>query len=210
MDKAELLNLYQQMVTIRLMEEKCEELYQKGKIGGFMHLYIGQEACAAGAITALTPDDKWITAYRDHAHPLGLGTSARAVMAELYGKETGVSKGKGGSMHIFDKSKNFFGGHGIVFFDECDSEDDRRYTLAHEVAHVARGDFAAALVGQLGVALHFYNPLVHWLARRLRLEQEMAADVWGARALGSRQLYLTTLAQMALRASDPPLCCAAA
>jgi pyruvate dehydrogenase E1 component alpha subunit len=84
------------------------------KIRGFCHLYIGQEACAAGAVSALTKNDKWITAYRDHAHPLALGTSPNAVMAELYGKETGCSKGKGGSMHIFDKEHHFFGGHGIV------------------------------------------------------------------------------------------------
>jgi pyruvate dehydrogenase E1 component alpha subunit len=77
-------------------------------------LYIGQEACVAGAVTALTKDDKWITAYRDHAHPLALGTDPKAVMAELFAKETGISKGKGGSMHIFDKEHHFFGGHGIV------------------------------------------------------------------------------------------------
>ncbi len=105
---------YEMMYLMRRFEDRAGQLYGMQKIRGFCHLYIGQEACAAGAITALTADDKWITAYRDHAHPLGLGTSARAVMAELYGKETGISKGKGGSMHIFDKSKNFFGGHGIV------------------------------------------------------------------------------------------------
>lgn len=77
-------------------------------------MYNGQEACAAGAVSALTADDKWITAYRDHGHPLALGTDPRAIMAELYGKATGTTKGKGGSMHIFDKSKNFVGGHGIV------------------------------------------------------------------------------------------------
>jgi pyruvate dehydrogenase E1 component alpha subunit len=105
---------YEMMYLMRRFEDRAGQLYGMQKIRGFCHLYIGQEACAAGAITALTADDNWITAYRDHAHPLGLGTSARAVMAELYGKETGISKGKGGSMHIFDKSKNFFGGHGIV------------------------------------------------------------------------------------------------
>ena len=89
-------------------------MYGQQKIRGFCHLYIGQEACASGAITALTKDDKWITAYRCHAHPLGLGTDPGAIMAELYGKATGTTKGKGGSMHIFDKERNFFGGHGIV------------------------------------------------------------------------------------------------
>ncbi len=105
---------YEMMYLMRKFEDKAGQLYGMQKIRGFCHLYIGQEACAAGAITALTKDDKWITAYRDHAHPLGLGTDPKRVMAELYGKETGVTKGKGGSMHIFDKSKNFFGGHGIV------------------------------------------------------------------------------------------------
>ncbi len=108
------LRWYEMMYLMRKFEDKAGQLYGMQKIRGFCHLYIGQEACAAGAITALTKDDKWITAYRDHAHPLGLGTSPNAVMAELYGKETGTTKGKGGSMHIFDKAHNFVGGHGIV------------------------------------------------------------------------------------------------
>jgi pyruvate dehydrogenase E1 component alpha subunit len=105
---------FRSMLLMRRFEEKAGQLYGQQKIRGFCHLYIGQEACASGAVTALTKDDKWITAYRDHGHPLALGTSARAVMAELYGKATGTTKGKGGSMHIFDKSVNFVGGHGIV------------------------------------------------------------------------------------------------
>ena len=108
------LRWYDMMVLMRKFEEKAGQLYGQQKIKGFCHLYIGQEACAAGAITALEKDDKWITAYRDHAHPLGLGTSPNAVMAELFAKATGCSKGKGGSMHIFDKEVNFVGGHGIV------------------------------------------------------------------------------------------------
>ncbi|KAA5546408.1 pyruvate dehydrogenase (acetyl-transferring) E1 component subunit alpha [Adhaeribacter rhizoryzae] len=108
------LRWYEMMQLMRKFEEKAGQLYGQQKIKGFCHLYIGQEACAAGAITALTKDDKWITAYRDHAHPLGLGTSPNAVMAELFAKSTGCSKGKGGSMHIFDKEVNFVGGHGIV------------------------------------------------------------------------------------------------
>ncbi len=105
---------YESMQLMRKFEERSGQLYGMQKIKGFCHLYIGQEACVAGAVSALTKDDKWITAYRDHAHPLGLGTDPSAIMAELYGKETGVSKGKGGSMHLFDKEHNFFGGHGIV------------------------------------------------------------------------------------------------
>lgn len=105
---------YDSMQLMRKFEERAGQLYGMQKIKGFCHLYIGQEACAAGAISALTKGDKYITAYRDHAHPLALGTDPKAVMAELFAKETGISKGKGGSMHIFDKANGFFGGHGIV------------------------------------------------------------------------------------------------
>lgn len=105
---------YESMLLMRKFEEKAGQLYGQQKIKGFCHLYIGQEACAAGSVSALQKGDKYITAYRDHAHPLALGTSANAIMAELYGKATGVSKGKGGSMHMFDKEVGFVGGHGIV------------------------------------------------------------------------------------------------
>ncbi len=105
---------YESMMLMRKFEEKCAQLYGQQKIRGFCHLYIGQEACVSGAITALQAGDKWITAYRDHGHPLGLGTSPDAIMAELFAKATGCSKGKGGSMHLFDKEHNFIGGHGIV------------------------------------------------------------------------------------------------
>ena len=102
------------MILMRRFEEKAGQLYGQQKIRGFCHLYIGQEACAAGAVSALREGDKYITAYRDHAHPLALGTSPDKIMAELFGKVTGVSKGKGGSMHMFDKERGFAGGHGIV------------------------------------------------------------------------------------------------
>lgn len=105
---------FENMYLIRKFEEKAGQLYGQQKIRGFCHLYIGQEACASGAFTALNRDDKWITAYRDHGQPLALGTDPKAVMAELYGKATGTTKGKGGSMHIFDKEHHFLGGHGIV------------------------------------------------------------------------------------------------
>lgn len=108
------LNWYEQIVLMRKFEEKAGQLYGQQKIKGFCHLYIGQEACAAGSASALIKGDKWITSYRDHAFPLVLGTSPNAIMAELYGKVTGCSKGKGGSMHIFDKENGFAGGHGIV------------------------------------------------------------------------------------------------
>ena len=105
---------YERMMLMRKFEEKAGQLYGQQKIKGFCHLYIGQEACAAGAVSALLKGDKYITAYRDHAHPIALGTDPRRVMAELFAKETGISKGKGGSMHMFDKENHFFGGHGIV------------------------------------------------------------------------------------------------
>jgi len=105
---------FESMMLMRRFEEKAGQLYGQQKIRGFCHLYIGQEACVAGAVSALTKDDSWITAYRDHAHPLALGSDPNRIMAELFGKETGTSGGKGGSMHIFDKDVNFFGGHGIV------------------------------------------------------------------------------------------------
>jgi pyruvate dehydrogenase E1 component alpha subunit len=108
------LKWYEDMLLMRKFEEKAGQLYGQQKIRGFCHLYIGQEAIVAGAMSVLTPNDNMITAYRDHAHALAKGISARAVMAELFAKITGCSKGKGGSMHMFSKEKKFFGGHGIV------------------------------------------------------------------------------------------------
>jgi pyruvate dehydrogenase E1 component alpha subunit len=108
------MHWYESMLLMRRFEEKAGQLYGQQKIKGFCHLYIGQEACVAGAVSALEKDDKYITAYRDHAHPIGLGTDPKYIMAELFAKATGISKGKGGSMHMFDKEHNFFGGHGIV------------------------------------------------------------------------------------------------
>lgn len=105
---------YERMLLMRKFEEKAGQLYGQQKIKGFCHLYIGQEACVAGAVSALVKGDKYITAYRDHAHPIALGTDPKKIMAELFAKETGISKGKGGSMHMFDKENHFFGGHGIV------------------------------------------------------------------------------------------------
>lgn len=105
---------YESMLVMRRFEEKCGEMYIQQKIRGFCHLYIGQEALVAGAESAITKDDRVITAYRDHAHPIGRGMHPKYILAELLGKITGCSKGKGGSMHIFSKEYNFFGGHGIV------------------------------------------------------------------------------------------------
>jgi len=105
---------YELMLLLRRFEEKVGQLYGMQKIRGFCHLYIGQEAVAAGCMTATNPDDKFITAYRDHALAVAKGVSAKSCMAELYGKATGCSKGKGGSMHFFGVDVGFFGGHGIV------------------------------------------------------------------------------------------------
>lgn len=114
MEKAEFLDLYYQMVLIRKVEEAAAQLYQEGKIGGFLHLYIGQEAVSTGLISARKPEDRVITAYRDHGVAINCGIPAKLVMAELLGKSTGTSKGKGGSMHLADVQKNFWGGHAIV------------------------------------------------------------------------------------------------
>ncbi|MEJ6617241.1 MAG: pyruvate dehydrogenase (acetyl-transferring) E1 component subunit alpha [Crocinitomicaceae bacterium] len=105
---------YKDMLLIRKFEEKTGQLYIQQKFGGFCHLYIGQEAIVAGTASACRKGDKHMTAYRDHGHPLALGTDPRVLMAELYGRSTGCSKGKGGSMHFFDKEVGFMGGHGIV------------------------------------------------------------------------------------------------
>jgi pyruvate dehydrogenase E1 component alpha subunit len=112
--KESYIKWYREMLLMRKFEEKCGALYIQQKFGGFCHLYIGQEAVLSGMMEAIRPTDRVITAYRDHAHPLVMGSDPKKVMAELYGKSTGLSKGKGGSMHMFDKEKNLFGGHGIV------------------------------------------------------------------------------------------------
>jgi pyruvate dehydrogenase E1 component alpha subunit len=113
-DKKTYLYWYELMLLCRRFEEKCGQLYTMQKFGGFCHLYIGQEALVAGSESVLRRDDRVITAYRNHVHPIGRGMHPKYVMAELYGKKTGCSKGKGGSMHMFSKELSFFGGHGIV------------------------------------------------------------------------------------------------
>jgi pyruvate dehydrogenase E1 component alpha subunit len=114
LSKDEFLRLYREMLLIRRFEEKSGQLYGMGLIGGFCHLYIGQEAVVVGMTAIARPEDTVITAYRDHGHMLATGMDPRGVMAELTGRIGGYSKGKGGSMHMFSREKNFFGGHGIV------------------------------------------------------------------------------------------------
>ena len=112
--KAQLHDLYRQMHLIRVFEERASEQYMRGKIWGFLHLYIGEEAIAVGAISALEEHDYVVTHYRDHGHAISKGLDPKILMAELFGKATGCSKGRGGSMHLFDASRNFMGGYAIV------------------------------------------------------------------------------------------------
>ncbi|MCH7587827.1 MAG: pyruvate dehydrogenase (acetyl-transferring) E1 component subunit alpha [Chloroflexi bacterium] len=114
MDKDTMLDLYHEMVLVRRLEEAFETLYQEGKIGGFLHLYIGQEAVGSGVIGARQPQDRVITAYRDHGIAISCGIDPKSIVAELFGKEAGTSKGRGGSMHLGNTDLNFWGGHAIV------------------------------------------------------------------------------------------------
>ena len=114
LDEKEMLRLYHEMVLVRRLEEESARLYQQGKIGGFLHLYIGQEAVASGILSVRSPQDRVLTAYRDHGVAIACGIEPKYVMSELLGKATGSSKGKGGSMHLADVSKNYWGGYAIV------------------------------------------------------------------------------------------------
>src|ERR687889_2861325 len=113
LDDDHLLDLYKKMVLIRVFEEATQRGFRKGKIGGYLHVYTGQEAVATGFVDAYKEGDRVITAYRDHPFPLLLGSDPKSVMAELYGKGTGLVKGKGGSMHLFDVENGLYGGYGI-------------------------------------------------------------------------------------------------
>ncbi len=114
LDREHALHLLKEMLRIRRLEEKCAELYQATKIRGFLHLYIGEEAVAVGAMQALQPEDAIVATYREHGHALARGVSANAIMAEMYGKVEGCSRGRGGSMHLFDAATRFYGGNAIV------------------------------------------------------------------------------------------------
>jgi len=108
------LALLRAMLRVRRFEERCAELYQQEKIRGFLHLYIGEEAVAAGVLQALAPDDAVVATYREHGHALLKGVTARSIMAEMYGKQEGCSRGRGGSMHLFNVARRFYGGNAIV------------------------------------------------------------------------------------------------
>src|SRR4030065_507495 len=112
--RTEALDLFRRMSLIRRFEERAEEAYGQGKIGGFLHLYIGEEAIAVGAMAGLHPDDDVVTHYRDHGYVLARGVGPKKVMAELYGKSTGLGKGQGGSMHLADVSRHLWGGYAVV------------------------------------------------------------------------------------------------
>jgi pyruvate dehydrogenase E1 component alpha subunit len=114
LDKHHLLERLKHMLRIRLFEEKCAELYTQQKIRGFLHLYIGEEAIAVGVMAALLPQDEIVATYREHGHALARGLSMKSILAEMYGHTNGCSKGRGGSMHLFDKENNFYGGNAIV------------------------------------------------------------------------------------------------
>src|SRR3990172_572960 len=114
LDREHALNLLKEMLRIRRLEEKCAELYQATKIRGFLHLYIGEEAVAVGAMQALESQDAIVATYREHGHALARGVSADSIMAEMYGKIEGCSHGRGGSMHLFDAATRFYGGNAIV------------------------------------------------------------------------------------------------
>ena len=157
---------YKDMLLIRKFEEKTGQLYIQQKFGGFCHLYIGQEAIVAGTASACQAGDKHMTAYRDHAHPIALGTDPRVLMAELYGRSTGCSKGKGGSMHFFDKERNFMGGHGIVGAQIAMGAGvafAEKYNGTDNVAFVSMGDGAVrqgALHETFNMAMMWKLPVV--------------------------------------------------
>lgn len=157
---------YKDMLLIRKFEEKTGQLYIQQKFGGFCHLYIGQEAIVVGTASACKKGDKHMTAYRDHGHPIALGTDPRVLMAELYGRTTGCSKGKGGSMHFFDKEVNFMGGHGIVGAQIAMGAGvafAEKYNETGNVAFVSMGDGAVrqgALHETFNMAMVWKLPVV--------------------------------------------------
>lgn len=159
--KSVYLKWYKDMLLMRKFEEKAGQLYIQQKFGGFCHLYIGQEAVVAGTVSGSKKGDKHMTAYRDHAHPIGLGTDPRVLMAELYGRSTGCSKGKGGSMHFFDKEVGFMGGHGIVGAQIAMGAGvafAEKYNKTKNVCFVSMGDGAV----RQGALHETFNMAMNW------------------------------------------------
>jgi len=165
-DKARLLKLYREMLLIRRFEEKTAEMYQAAKIGGFCHLNIGEEATIVGTISALRPQDYVYSTYREHGHALAKGVDPNAVMAELFGKETGTSHGRGGSMHLFSQQHRFYGGYAIVGQSlpiACGSAYAINYEEKDEVVMSIFGDGATnigAFHESLNVAKLWHLPIV--------------------------------------------------
>ena len=166
MDKATLLKLYREMLLVRRFEEKTAEMYQAAKIGGFCHLNIGEEATIVGAISALRPNDYVYSTYREHGHAIAKGVDPKAVMAELFGKETGTSHGRGGSMHLFSQEHRFYGGYAIVgqaLPIACGSAYAINYQEKEEVVMSIFGDGATnigAFHESLNVAKLWHLPIV--------------------------------------------------
>ena len=175
--KAKLIDMLYQMLLGRRYEEKCAEMYALQKIGGFCHLYIGQEAVAIGALSTLRPDDLIITAYREHVHALVKGCDPGRVMAELFGRRDGVSRGKGGSMHLFDREKGMLGGHGIVGAQRRERADRHRLLADVQVAEAA--DLLQGI--HLGALLFVAPPQQHLVEHvgqlGLRRGGQLPADV---------------------------------
>jgi pyruvate dehydrogenase E1 component alpha subunit len=165
-DKATLLKLYREMLLVRRFEEKTAEMYQAAKIGGFCHLNIGEEATIVGAISALRPQDYVYSTYREHGHAIAKGIDPKAVMAELFGKETGTSHGRGGSMHLFSQEHRFYGGYAIVgqaLPIACGSAYAINYEEKDEVVMSIFGDGATnigAFHESLNVAKLWHLPIV--------------------------------------------------
>ena len=165
-DKASLLKLYREMLLIRRFEEKTAEMYQAAKIGGFCHLNIGEEATIVGTISALRPTDYVYSTYREHGHAIAKGVDPNAVMAELFGKETGTSRGRGGSMHLFSQERHFYGGYAIVGQSlpiACGSAYAINYEEKDEVVMSIFGDGATnigAFHESLNVAKLWHLPIV--------------------------------------------------
>lgn len=152
---------WKDMLLIRKFEEKTGQLYIQQKFGGFCHLYIGQEAIVVGTASGSKKGDKHMTAYRDHGHPIALGTDPRVLMAELYGRTTGCSKGKGGSMHFFDKEVGFMGGHGIVGAQIAMGAGvafAEKYNESENVVFVSMGDGAV----RQGALHETFNMAMNW------------------------------------------------
>ena len=157
MDKDALITLYRQMLLIRVFEDRSAEMYAKAKIGGFLHLYNGQEAIAVGALSALNPDDDLVTHYRDHGYALVRGCSAKAVMAELYGRAGGTTGGRGGSMHLADVTQRFWGGYAIV-----GGHLPLAAGLAYAAVHHQTGRVVLCVMGDGSTNIGTFHAALNW------------------------------------------------